>query len=52
MKNLQCMLPVPHGIRTGHSHKYTLTVAENLGSGWITIPAGAASENPAPLYFK
>jgi hypothetical protein len=42
----------PRKVRTGHQNKYTITVAENLGSGWLTVPAGAASENPEPVYFK
>ncbi len=49
---LQCAIAIPRGVKTGRTHPYTLTVAENLGSGWRTIPADAASENPAPIYFK
>ena len=52
VRNLQCVLPVPRTVKTGHSHKYTIAVDENLGGGWLKIPADAASENPGPLYFK
>jgi uncharacterized protein YjbI with pentapeptide repeats len=52
VKSLQCVLPVPRTVMTGHSHKYTITVYENLGGGWIKIPADSASENPGPFYFK
>lgn len=51
-KYLQCVIPTPRKVRTGHQNKYTITVAENLGSGWLTVPAHAASENPEPVYFK
>ena len=49
---LQCAIGIPHAVKTGRKHPYTLTVTENLGSGWRAIPADAASENPAPIYFK
>jgi uncharacterized protein YjbI with pentapeptide repeats len=52
VRNLQCVLPVPRTVKTGHSHKYTITVYENLGGGWIKIPADAASENPGAFYFR
>ncbi len=49
---LLCLIPTPRKVKTGHSHRYTITVAENVGSGWITVPDDAASLNPAPVYFK
>jgi Pentapeptide repeats (8 copies) len=51
-KYLQCVIPTPRKVETGRSHRYTITVAENVGSGWITVPDDAASQNPAPVYFK
>jgi hypothetical protein len=51
-KYLQCAIPTPRKVRTGHKNRYTITMAENLGSGWRTVPADARSENPEPVYFK
>ncbi len=51
-KYLQCVIVRPRQIRTGRSHQYSITVTENLGSGFVTAPPDAAAENPAPFYFK
>jgi len=51
-KAIQCSILRPRRLRTGKSHKYTITVTENLGSGFLTAPADAYSENPEPVYFK
>lgn len=48
---LRCLIPTPRTVKTGRTHKYLITMAENLGSGWIRVPADAASENPGPVYF-
>ena len=46
------MIPTPRKVKTGHKNVYTITVAENLGSGWFTVPRDAASQNPEPVYFR
>jgi len=51
-KYLECVIVRPRKIRTGRSHRYWITVTENLGSGFVTAPADAASENPEPIYFR
>jgi hypothetical protein len=49
---LQCMITTPRHVRTGHRNRYSVTVTENLGDGFITVPADAASQNPVPVYFS
>jgi uncharacterized protein YjbI with pentapeptide repeats len=51
-KYLQCAIATPRRVRTGHNHRYSITAAENLGSGFVTAPADAFSENPEPVYFS
>lgn len=48
---LVCSMATPRHIRTGRSHHYSITATENLGSGFVTVPPSAASENPEPVYF-
>jgi len=50
-KEFQCVLTRPRHIRTGRKHKYSITVTENLGGGFLTAPPDAASQNPEPVYF-
>ena len=45
------MITRPHTIRTGRSHKYSMTVTENIGGGFLTAPPDALSQNPIPFYF-
>lgn len=51
-KYLECVITRPVHIRTGRSHKYTITATENLGTGSVTAPADAYSQNPEPVYFR
>jgi hypothetical protein len=50
-KEFHCVITRPRHIRTGSKHKYSLTVTENLGGGFVTVPPNASSENPEPVYF-
>jgi hypothetical protein len=50
-KEFRCAITRPRHIRTGRKHKYSLTVTENLGGGFLTVPPNAVSQNPAPVYF-
>ena len=50
-KYLECAIATPRHVRTGRPHRYSVTATENLGSGFVTVPADAASENPEPVYF-
>jgi hypothetical protein len=49
---LQCLIPTPRHVKTGRKHKYSLTVTENLGGGFLTAPADDVSQNPIPVYFS
>jgi len=49
---LGCPIPTPRHVRTGHQHTYTITVTENLGTGFVTAPPDAYSQNPEPVYFR
>lgn len=46
-----CPIATPPHVETGKSHQYTITVKENLGSGFVKAPPNAYSENPEPVYF-
>jgi hypothetical protein len=50
-KEFQCVITRPRTIRTGQSHKYSMTVTENIGGGFLTVPPDALSQNPIPFYF-
>jgi hypothetical protein len=50
-KEFRCVITRPRHIRTGRKHKYSLTVTENLGGGFHTVPPNAVSQNPEPVYF-
>jgi len=51
-KEFRCVITRPRHIRTGRKHKYSLTVTENLGGGFLTVPPNAVSQNPEPVYFR
>lgn len=51
-KAVQCSITRPRHVRTGKRNKYTITVTENVGSGFVTAPADAYSENPEPIHFR
>ncbi len=47
-----CAIRVPTGIQVGHSHRYTLTVSENVGAGYWTAPAVRGAVNPEVVHFR
>jgi hypothetical protein len=49
--SFNCVIVRPRTVRTGHSNPYTITVTENLGGGFVTVPIDFISQNPAPVYF-
>ena len=49
---LQCLIVTPRHVKTGHRNKYTITVTENLGKGFVTAPSDGPSQNPIPVYFR
>jgi hypothetical protein len=49
---LECLITTPRHPKTGRGHRYTITVTENLGGGFLTAPADEFSQNPIPVYFR
>jgi hypothetical protein len=47
-----CAIKIPVGARTGKSERYTITAAENLGTGFIRVPALAKAANPEVIHFR
>ena len=50
-KEFQCSITRPRHIRTGRTHKYSITATENVGGGFLTVPPDALSQNPESVYF-
>ncbi len=50
--DLTCAIRIPSGVRTGSSQKYTLTAAEGLGDGFLTVPAVRGTADPEVIHFK
>jgi uncharacterized protein YjbI with pentapeptide repeats len=50
-KLLGCTITIPAGVRTG-SAVYSITAAENLGTGFRTAPAAGQAVNPEKIHFK
>jgi hypothetical protein len=40
------------GVRTGSKQRYTLTVAENVGTGFLTAPALRGTADPEVVHFR
>jgi len=47
-----CVIVMPHHVKTGRNHPYSITASENLGGGFVTAPIDYYSQNPAPYYFR
>jgi hypothetical protein len=48
----QCNINTPTGLKTGATNPYTITVSENLGTGFVTAPPAGSAANPVTVYFK
>jgi uncharacterized protein YjbI with pentapeptide repeats len=46
------VLPIPSGVRTGSAQKYTIMVTENVGTGYLTVPAVRGTVNPEVIHFR
>jgi hypothetical protein len=42
----------PGGVRTGTSNRYTITAAENPGSGFVKVSAVGKGGNPEAIHFR
>lgn len=47
-----CVIKLPRATRTGKKNGYTITAAENLGTGFLRAPAVAKAVNPETIYFR
>jgi uncharacterized protein YjbI with pentapeptide repeats len=47
-----CKLTLPHGIKIGSRHRYTLTAYENDGFGFVVAPGEPTAENPVTIHFR
>jgi uncharacterized protein YjbI with pentapeptide repeats len=48
----RCTIAMPPGAEKGASHAYTLTVAENVGAGFKTVPVTGPAQNPEVIHFR
>jgi hypothetical protein len=46
----RCVIRVPRGIRKGR--RYSIAAAENVGGGFVPVPAVGRARNPQVLYFS
>lgn len=50
----RCALPIPGGVRTGHSDHYTITAYENpgAGAGFVAAPGEPTAADPETIRFS
>jgi uncharacterized protein YjbI with pentapeptide repeats len=51
-QDLTCAIRIPSGVRTGTAQRYTLTAAENVGTGFLTVPVVKGGANPEVIHFR
>jgi hypothetical protein len=49
---LACAIHFPSQVRAGSKYGYTITVAENVGTGFLTVPPVHGGVNPITIYFR
>lgn len=47
-----CVIKIPAGTVTGIAHRYQITAAENLGTGFKMAPVTGRVVNPEGVYFR
>lgn len=52
LKALTCDIRTPAGIRTGRAAEYTVTVLENVGSGFVAAVPTGRTVNPETVSFR
>jgi hypothetical protein len=50
--DLTCAIRIPPGVRTGISQRYTLRASENVGTGFLTVPAVRGTADPEVIHFR
>lgn len=51
-QDLACAIGIPSGTRAGSAQRYTITVTENAGTGFLTVPAVRGTTNPEVVHFR
>jgi len=51
-KVFNCPIKIPARVRTGTSNRYTITAAENVGLGFVKVPAVGKGSNPETIHFR
>ena len=51
-RQFNCLLRIPRGVRIGRSYRYTITAAENVGTGFVTAPAIGRAHDPQVIHFN
>ena len=51
-QDLACVIRIPSGTRTGTAQRYTITATENVGTGFLTIPAVHGTTDPEVIHFR
>jgi hypothetical protein len=50
--NMSCTIRIPSTVKTGRGESYELTAGENLGAGYIAVPAVGGTVDPEVIHFK
>ena len=50
--SFSCALSTPAKVRTGRKNKYTITIEENVRTGFYAVPAVGRTANPEAVYFR
>jgi uncharacterized protein YjbI with pentapeptide repeats len=51
-QDITCAIRIPSGVRTGSAQRYTITADENVGTGFLTVPAVGATTDPEVVHFR
>lgn len=51
-RTFHCTLKIPANVATGRRHKYSITAAENVGTGFYSVPGVGRAANPETIHFK
>jgi uncharacterized protein YjbI with pentapeptide repeats len=50
--NMSCTIRIPSTVKMGSRESYELTAGENLGAGYIAVPAVGGTADPEVIHFK
>jgi uncharacterized protein YjbI with pentapeptide repeats len=52
LRKFRCIIDFSGKVKTGKSHKYTVSISENYGRGFSRAPKRTGAANPATIHFK